>query len=149
MFDGWASPVEDILNATNPADIITTDCLDRPPARTWGQGRVTLLGDAAHPMMPNLGQGGCQAVESAVALGRALQSTPDIEQALRRYERQRIARSNPFVKRSFDTSRIAQWKNPLARGIRNLGTRLIPQAFVERALIDQYGFEAWYDSVST
>ncbi|TXD39612.1 FAD-binding protein [Lujinxingia vulgaris] len=149
MFEGWAAPVEELLHATSPADIIATDCLDRPPIPTWGRGRVTLLGDAAHPMMFNFGQGGCQAVESAVVLGRALQTTPNIEQALRLYERQRIARANLFVKRSFDTGRIAQWKNPLARGIRNLGMRLIPTALVQRALVEQYGFEAWYQSVST
>ena len=43
-----------------------------PPQVTWSSGRVCLLGDAAHPMMPNLGQGGCMAIEDAFVLGREL-----------------------------------------------------------------------------
>src|SRR5690554_342037 len=146
-FKGWDPQVLQALNASNEADVIATDCLDRTPINTWGEGRVTLLGDAAHPMMPNLGQGGCQAVESAVVLGRVLQGTPDVQGALREYERLRIDRANLFVKRSFDAGRVAQWRNPVARGLRDMGMRLIPERIMQKTLVEQYGFEGWFEGM--
>ena len=68
--------------------------LDRPPLPHWSRGRISLLGDAAHPMFPFYGQGAAQALEDAAVLARCLSATPDApDQALSRYEAARIART--------------------------------------------------------
>ena len=58
--------------ATDMSAIYRREIVDRDPIKKWGSGRVTLLGDAAHAMTPNLGQGACQAIEDGVALTRCL-----------------------------------------------------------------------------
>src|ERR671911_361036 len=63
------------------------------PARHWTGGRVALLGDAAHPMLPFLGQGACQAIEDAVALGDAVRAHGAVPGALRAYEQARRKRA--------------------------------------------------------
>ncbi|MFG2791945.1 FAD-dependent monooxygenase [Streptomyces sp. NPDC048419] len=68
--------------------------LDRSPLRHWSRGRVTLLGDAAHPMFPFFAQGAAQSIEDAAVLARCLAASPDDpEQALKRYESARIPRT--------------------------------------------------------
>lgn len=66
-FGSWAEPVPAVIRAADEGEILRHDVYDRDPPARWGVGRVTLLGDAAHPMTPNLGQGACQAIEDAVA----------------------------------------------------------------------------------
>jgi zeaxanthin epoxidase len=63
IFSGWCDNVIDLLNATEEEAILRRDIYDRPPTTNWGKGRVTLLGDSVHAMQPNLGQGGCMAIE--------------------------------------------------------------------------------------
>jgi len=71
---------------------------DREPLDHWTVGRVTLLGDACHPMLPYLGQGACQAMEDGVVLARALDAMPDnLNAALKLYERARLPRANRVV----------------------------------------------------
>ena len=67
VFEGWAPDIHDIIRATRNDEIEQRDLYDRPPSinKPWTEGRVALLGDAIHAMMPNLGQGGCQAIEDA------------------------------------------------------------------------------------
>ena len=73
LFSGWHRPVVDLVEAAEEGTILRTDIYDREPlGERWGIGRVTLLGDAAHPMTPNLGQGACQAIEDAVVLALCL-----------------------------------------------------------------------------
>ncbi|MCC6849302.1 MAG: FAD-dependent monooxygenase [Deltaproteobacteria bacterium] len=72
----WHAPIPAPFRATHPAQVIRTELFDRPPTRTWDRGAVTLLGDAAHPMTPNLGQGGCPAIENAWILARELARDP-------------------------------------------------------------------------
>eukprot|EP00198_Chlamydomonas_reinhardtii_P008813 XP_001698150.1 predicted protein [Chlamydomonas reinhardtii] len=69
---GWAWSVEECIRRTPPEDITWSRISDRWTAGAFGRGVVTLAGDAAHPMTPNLGQGGCVALEDAVVLGRSL-----------------------------------------------------------------------------
>lgn len=97
-FGSWGVPVGMLLDHTPAAEILRTDIHDRAPVTTWGAGRVTLLGDAVHPMTPNLGQGGAQAVEDAVVLASAIAASPrDPIAALRRYEAARVDRANRIV----------------------------------------------------
>ncbi len=72
LFDGWREPIGRLLEATDEEAILRNDIFDRRPVHHWGSGRVTLLGDAAHPPTPNLGQGACQALEDALALADCL-----------------------------------------------------------------------------
>ena len=65
---------------------------DREPLKTWIAGRVAMLGDAAHPMTPFLGQGACIAIEDALVLSRAFAASETVEEALQRYERTRKTR---------------------------------------------------------
>ena len=63
IFGGWCDNVVDLLLATEEDAILRRDIYDRTPTFTWGKGNVTLLGDSVHAMQPNLGQGGCMAIE--------------------------------------------------------------------------------------
>ena len=81
QFRGWHVPVELLINMTPAEAILHNDILDIAPSKRWSQGRVTLLGDSIHPTTPNLGQGACQAIESAVVLARCLNEQPDVAAA--------------------------------------------------------------------
>ena len=97
--------------------------LDAP---VWGQGRVLLLGDAAHAMTPNQGQGAAMAIEDALALTRVLGAgTGD---ALERYRALRHARVRQVQLDSRRLGRVAHWQNPLARFGRDLLMRALPDA---------------------
>jgi 2-polyprenyl-6-methoxyphenol hydroxylase-like FAD-dependent oxidoreductase len=134
LFGGWHAPIRDLLEATPEENILRTDIHDRLPVRRWSRGRVTLLGDAAHPMTPNMGQGGCQAIEDAVVLAECLAREADVPAALAVYERRRVERANQFVSRSFQFGRIAQWENAAGRLVRDTLVRLTPTRVTERQL---------------
>jgi 2-polyprenyl-6-methoxyphenol hydroxylase-like FAD-dependent oxidoreductase len=120
LFGGWHDPIPSLIAAVQEEQILRNDVYDRPPLRQWGRGRVTLLGDAAHPMTPNLGQGACQALEDAVVLARCLRSVPDPVAALRAYERERAPRAHLFVTRSRQAGEVGQWSHPAATRLRGV-----------------------------
>lgn len=126
-FESWPQAVADIVEATADADVLRNDLYDRPPVRSWTKGVVTLLGDAAHPMLPNAAQGACQTLEDAAALGRALLQLP-AEQALRAYQVERLERANALVRQSRLTARVAQSSNPVLPAIRDLAMGHIPRS---------------------
>jgi len=128
-FSGWHSPIEQIIRATPPERILRTDITDRPPIKRWHDGRVVLLGDAAHPMTPNLGQGAGQAIDDAVALDHFLAEPTSLEEALRAYERRRVARANAITRASRHVGRVAQWENRVAVWLRNAGMQCVPGSF--------------------
>jgi 2-polyprenyl-6-methoxyphenol hydroxylase-like FAD-dependent oxidoreductase len=124
--DDWATtraadfgePLHSIVRATRPADIRTEILVDDDPLDTWGTGRVTLLGDAAHPMLPHAGQGAAQALEDAVALGLALRGPLEPAAALRRYEHARMRRSAKFVRLSRRLCAIRSSQHPVVSALR-------------------------------
>jgi 2-polyprenyl-6-methoxyphenol hydroxylase-like FAD-dependent oxidoreductase len=91
--------------------------------------RVTLLGDAAHAMTPNLGQGACQALEDAVVLARHLRDASDPAAGLRAYERERMARTQPMVRQARLIGAVGQWSNPIACAMRDM---LVKRALAPR-----------------
>ena len=99
-------PVEALIEATDPAGINRNDIHGGKPLDRWGEGRVTLLGDAAHPLTTILAQGACQAVEDTVVLADSLSQAPDPQTGLRRYEAERQARSSHV--RALSTSSISR-----------------------------------------
>jgi 2-polyprenyl-6-methoxyphenol hydroxylase-like FAD-dependent oxidoreductase len=131
---GWCDPIEAIVQATPAEAIVRTDIADRPPLRRWSSGQVTLLGDAAHPTTPNLGQGGCQALEDAVALADALAAHADIAEALRAYESRRIPRTTKIVQQSRRIGALGQWNNPAAVALRSALLRGLIAPIQERAI---------------
>jgi 2-polyprenyl-6-methoxyphenol hydroxylase-like FAD-dependent oxidoreductase len=131
-FGSWHAPVADIIRATPPDRILRTDIYDRDPIDRWHAGRVVLLGDAAHPMTPNLGQGAGQAIEDAVVLDDALAHAATIDDALTRYEKRRVARANGIVRASRQFGAIAQWSNPIAAWIRDRVMSLTPPSAAVR-----------------
>jgi len=128
LFRGWHAPIEELIETTPASTILRNDICDRPVLNRWGEGRTTLLGDAAHPMTPNLGQGACQALEDAVVLARSVQERSDVADALRAYEAQRIPRANGIVVQSRRIGAMAQWERRWAVALRNaLLARLSPR----------------------
>jgi 2-polyprenyl-6-methoxyphenol hydroxylase-like FAD-dependent oxidoreductase len=106
-FGGWHSPIGGLIGAACEDAILRRDIHDREPlGERWGRGRVTLLGDAAHPMTPDLGQGAALAMEDEAALARCLEEFGATADALRRYERLRSARAAIVVRRSRRLGRV-------------------------------------------
>jgi salicylate hydroxylase len=100
VFAGWAEPVTAIVEATPAIDIVERPIWDRPPLASWSKGRVTLLGDAAHPVVPALGQGANTAFEDAYELAASLASASTFDLAFQAYETSRIPRTNIIYARS-------------------------------------------------
>ncbi len=120
MFAQWHAPIPALIEATAAAAILRNDIYDRDPADRWSEGRVTLLGDAAHAMTPNLGQGGCQAIEDAVVLARCLGEGGPVEPSLRRYESLRIPRTRFIANASRRIGRAFQIESPILCRLRDL-----------------------------
>ncbi len=140
-FAGWHGEVTRVLAATPAEVIFRTDCSDRAPIKHWGEGRASLLGDAAHPMMPNLGQGACQAIEDGFVLATSLVLYREqLSSGLRAYEKERIARANWFVDRSWSMGRVAHGVRftPLRRA-RDTFMRWAPASAMERTFARMYG----------
>jgi 2-polyprenyl-6-methoxyphenol hydroxylase-like FAD-dependent oxidoreductase len=138
LLSGSYWPAREAVEATGESRILRNDIYDRDPVRSWGAGRVTLLGDAAHPMTPNLGQGACQAIEDAVVLARCLGG--GISGSLRRYEERRIGRTAAVVRRSRLAGRVTQMENPLLCRLRDAVAKRVSA----RARLRQYEKIATY-----
>jgi 2-polyprenyl-6-methoxyphenol hydroxylase-like FAD-dependent oxidoreductase len=140
LFRGWCAPIPALIEATDPSALLQNDIADRPPLARWSVGRVTLLGDAAHPMTPNLGQGACQALEDAVVLADCLEGAADLGAALRVYEQRRIVRTSQIVRRSRLVGQVGQWQNPLACALRNMLTQYLLARGQDRQLDQVIGY---------
>jgi 2-polyprenyl-6-methoxyphenol hydroxylase-like FAD-dependent oxidoreductase len=99
---------------------------------------VTLLGDAAHPMTPNFGQGGAQAIEDAIVLARAIESADNPATAFEWYQQHRHARTKTFVDGSLRFGRVAQGGNPFWRMIRNHIVPRLPESLTRKMLDEQF-----------
>jgi 2-polyprenyl-6-methoxyphenol hydroxylase-like FAD-dependent oxidoreductase len=134
LFGRWTHPIPEVLALTDRDAVIRSDIVDRPPlprSCPWGAGRITLLGDAAHPTTPNLGQGAAMAIESSVVLARLLgQFGADPAQTLRSYERQRRARTAMITNVSWHVGRVGQWSSRAACWLRDNLTELTPTCII-------------------
>ncbi|MBW3571883.1 MAG: FAD-dependent monooxygenase, partial [Gemmatimonadetes bacterium] len=142
LFAAWHRPIPQLIEATPDAEILKNGTFDRPPVRRWGRGRATLLGDAAHPTTPNLGQGGCMAIEDAAVLARSLCETDDVQAALRAFERRRFRRTAWITRESLRYGQMAQWQHAAAVRIRELLLASIPAAVTRATMRRMIAFDA-------
>ena len=113
-----------ITSATD--DLRCDELVDRDPIPFWGRDVVTLLGDAAHPLLPHTGQGAAQAMVDAVALGKALSGGAEVEPALRAYEHERRQKTATLLGQGRRTARLMRMMNPVGCYLREVVVRLIP-----------------------
>jgi 2-polyprenyl-6-methoxyphenol hydroxylase-like FAD-dependent oxidoreductase len=142
MFADWHEPIPRLIAATDESAILKNGAYDLAPLKRWGRERVMLLGDAAHPCTPNLGLGGCMALEDALVLARSFSKEPTPELALRRYESLRRRRTRHVQQRSLLMGNIGQWENRLIAGGRELLTSMLPALIFERNLRRVYSYAA-------
>lgn len=146
-FGDWAEPIPQMIEVTGERDISRTLIFDRQPGRRWGTGRVTLVGDAAHPIMPTLGQGASTGIEDGVVLAKylsqadSLEDVTSIRNALDAYEADRIARTTPLVNNAHRYAWIALANNPVSQRVRDLFLRASPESTWQRRLMAQHSYE--------
>jgi salicylate hydroxylase len=124
-FAGWHTPLLQLLGSAER--YYKWALYDRDPIEHWSKGRATLLGDAAHAMLPHIGQGACMAIEDGYALAAVIAQMPDeLGEALRHYERLRLPRTRRAVLESRArgnemhlTSRWAQWKRNIRMALQH------------------------------
>ncbi len=91
--DSWPADLRELVEATPASDVLHHDVFDLAPLDRYVNGRVALLGDAAHLMCPDLAQGAGQALEDAVVLAASLAASGRVEEGLARYDAERRPRS--------------------------------------------------------
>jgi 2-polyprenyl-6-methoxyphenol hydroxylase-like FAD-dependent oxidoreductase len=121
-----------IVAATSSENMRFDPLLQREPLRQWGAGRVTLLGDAAHPVLPHTGQGAAQALEDAVALSLALSFDEPVPAALRRYESVRSRRTERLIRLGPRLARTTTTRNVAVRAARSVAIQTVPQWLLAR-----------------
>ncbi|GAB3499894.1 FAD-dependent monooxygenase [Spirosoma knui] len=135
IFSGWHPPIPQLVDHT-PL-IIKNSLLDRIPVRGWSKSNAVLIGDAAHPTTPNLGQGACVAIEGAFLLSQCLYKYGFTKRAFSVYEDIHYPRTSDIVKSSLLLGQIGQWQHPVATRFRNLFFSLQSQKASFR-ILDKY-----------
>ncbi|PFG42723.1 2-polyprenyl-6-methoxyphenol hydroxylase-like FAD-dependent oxidoreductase [Isoptericola jiangsuensis] len=123
---GWHAPLPALLASVDPADTLRNElrALPAPPA-SLACGRTVLVGDAAHAMLPNLGQGGCQALEDAAVLGVRVVPGADVPAALHRWSAERRPRVQHVMRLSARIAGPTLWTSPVLVAARDTGMRLV------------------------
>ena len=140
-FKCWHHPVEFLIRSTPTEAVLRNDIYDFKSLAHWSEGRVCLLGDAAHPTTPNLGQGACMAIESAVVLARSLSQEDSLSRALQRYEAERKPRTTWITNQSWKIGRLGQIENPILCSARDFVTRILPSEISKRPFKQAVGFD--------
>jgi 2-polyprenyl-6-methoxyphenol hydroxylase-like FAD-dependent oxidoreductase len=142
-FATWAEPIPAILAATEPGEVLRNDLYDRDHARRWALGPVVLVGDAAHPMRPHLGQGGCQAIEDAVVLGAFVGLSPDLPVAFAAFEKLRRRRIRAIAGESRLIGRVVNLRPAALSALASRATVVLPEFLVTRHLASIAGRSAF------
>lgn len=142
-YGSWAQPIPELLAATDPADILRTDLYDRAQARQWARGPVVLVGDAAHPMRPHLGQGGCQGLEDAATLAHCVGDGEDLTGAFARFATFRRPRALALARESRVVGRIVNARPAVLGGAVMRASSLIPETLLVRHLASIAGRSAF------
>lgn len=134
-FAAWPDGVRRLIAETPAESVFRTDISDRAPVARWSDGRVCLLGDAAHPTTPNLGQGGCMAIEDAVLLAHLLGASSDHAAAFARFEALRVPYTSRIVRDSWNFGRLAHSESTALLWLRDAMLKLTPASVIRKQLL--------------
>jgi 2-polyprenyl-6-methoxyphenol hydroxylase-like FAD-dependent oxidoreductase len=135
LFGDWHHPIPELMK--NSKNIIKNSLIDRKPKRGWSLGNMVLIGDAAHPTTPNLGQGGCMAVEGAYILSECIKKYGLSKKAYDRYETLHFPRTKSVNETSLRMGVVGQLENRVQGFLRNKAIALMPSS-VTMKLIDKF-----------
>ncbi|WP_280434321.1 FAD-dependent monooxygenase [Nocardia carnea] len=138
-FQRWHEPIPALLEAVEDDAVLQHDTYELPALPSFVTGRVALLGDAAHAMTPNLGQGACQALEDAATLVEKVTAL-GLDAGLAAYDRARRTRTRMVVRRSRQAGAPAHWTNPVLTALRDATLPRLPGAVFGRSITPAY---AW------
>ncbi len=159
LFAGWNEPVLELIRTTPLTALVRNGVFDRSAVTDWESERLALLGDAIHPITPNLGQGGGLAIEDAAILARcfekyvspehrsAEQTRSAVTKAMRRFAALRRARTAAVARYSRYYGVIGQWEGRFVVGLRDRTLSLVPNVLTERFLRGVFDFDAYAVSV--
>jgi 2-polyprenyl-6-methoxyphenol hydroxylase-like FAD-dependent oxidoreductase len=142
-YASWADPIPAILASTDPTDVLRNGLYDRAPARQWSRGPVVLVGDAAHPMRPHLGQGGCQGLEDAATLAHCVDAGDDLPGAFARFAAFRRPRALALARESRLLGRIVNIRPAVLAGAAMRASSLVPEALLTRHMASVAGRSAF------
>ena len=135
-FASWAEPIPALLAATDPDVVLHNDLYDRDQARVCSRGPIVLVGDAAHPMRPHLGQGGCQGLEDAGILASFVEQTDDPATAFARFAEFRRPRVRALVRESARIGQLVNLRPAFLSAAISRATVLVPDAVLTRHLAE-------------
>lgn len=141
-FASWAEPIPTVLAATDPGVVLHNDLYDRDQARQWSRGPIVVVGDAAHPMRPHLGQGGCQGLEDAAILAAFVDASDALAEAFSRFAAFRRPRVQSLVRESALIGRFVNLP-PLLSALVSRATVLGPEPLLTRHLATVAGRSAF------
>ncbi len=121
-----------IINATPKESILTNEMIDLKPIDSWYEKNVCLIGDSAHATTPNLGQGACQAIESALVLANSLAKHTSVENAFKEFQRIRMKKAIDVVNTSWQIGKMAHLENNILIKLRNLILKITPEKIVTK-----------------
>lgn len=133
-YDHWADPIPALLASTDPDAVLRNDLYDRADARQWARGSIVVVGDAAHPMRPHLGQGGCQGLEDAAILAHCVEHADGLPAAFARFAAVRRPRVIPLVRESRAIGDIVNVRPAYIGAAMMRASALIPEALITRHL---------------
>ena len=135
LFGDWHDPIPELI--ANTDHILKNSLCDRVPIKGWTKGNVSLIGDAAHPTTPNLGQGGCIAIEGAHLLAKSINKYGISSTAFQRYEDLHFPRAKMIVLESRKIGKIGQLSNPVTTKLRNFAFKMMPSSIAIK-MVDKF-----------
>jgi len=118
-FKDFHYPIPELIAASNENEIMQHDLWDFAPISSYKKDNMLLLGDAAHAMTPNLGQGAAQSMEDALIISRCVANENTIQDAFSKFEQQRIPKASQLVKTGWRIGQVTNWRNPVLCKLRN------------------------------
>jgi 2-polyprenyl-6-methoxyphenol hydroxylase-like FAD-dependent oxidoreductase len=132
QFSQFAPLISQLISGTLPEKIIRSELMDIGPVPRWFQDRICLMGDAAHAMTPDLGQGACQAIEDAWAMASLLKESKNPAIAFPAFQKKRKPRTDYVTRLSRRVGQMAHYESGLLVGLRNQLMKTLPPALTKR-----------------